>query len=88
MKNLIVDRKVNIQASFVAADWNLPENEESEEIAHRLNEELEFLVNSGFSEPEIQKKMSNSIKKLSKYVEKSQETTNFLEKVLKSIFIY
>ena len=54
MKNLVVDRKVNISAGFNAEDWQLYlDNEHCEEIAHKLNERLEFLVNNGFSSEDV-----------------------------------
>jgi len=87
MKNLIVDRKVNIQASFGPDDWDLYNDENSEEIAHRLNENLEFLVNNGFPANEVESKMLKMMKEFSKYGAYDSEPIDFLNKILKNVFI-
>ena len=88
MKNLVVDRKVNITAAFSAEDWQLYlDSEESEEIAHKLNKRLEFLVNNGFTSEDVHRNMWRTMNEYSRFGAADSEPMRFLNNVLNSIYV-
>lgn len=80
MENLLVDRKVHISAFFDPQQWNLTQKDE--EIADRLNKQLEFYVNCGYLREEVEYNMSVE---LAKY-EYTASPYGFLNKILDNIF--
>lgn len=87
MKNLIVEHKVNISAHFTAEDWQLYlDNEHAEEVADKLNRQLEFLVNSGFSCNEVANRMWQYMSEMAKYGANDSEPHYLLEDILESIY--
>lgn len=87
MKNLIVEHKVKISANFTAEDWQLYlDNEHAEEVADKLNRQLEFLVNSGFPCTEVSNRMWQYMSELSKYGANDSEAHYLLEDILESIY--
>ena len=87
MRNLVVDRKVNISASFGAEDWQLYlDDENCEEIAHKLNKRLEFLVNNGFSCEDVHRNMWRTMNEYSKFGATDSESVRFLNEVIESIY--
>lgn len=88
MKNLVVDRKVNISADFTAEDWQLYcDQEESEEVAEKLNKRLEFLVNNGFSAEDVHRNMWRMMNEYSNFGASDSEPIRFLNNILNKIYI-
>jgi len=86
-KKLIVEKKISIMASFCADDWQLDlENEHSEEVAAKLNERLEFLVNNGFNHPTVYDRMSQYLSELSRFGADHTGTREFLNNTLEQIY--
>jgi hypothetical protein len=87
MRNLHIERKVKIEANFDAEQWELYANEgDAEEAAQKLNESLNFYVNSGYSRETVYEKMYDSMKKLSGYGACDSEPIWFLNKILGVIY--
>jgi hypothetical protein len=87
MKRLLVDHKVKISASFTADDWELyTDDENAEEVAEKLNEHLEFFVNSGFESNEVHNKMWKIMNEYSKFGAADTEPMYFLDSVLSEIY--
>lgn len=45
MKGLRVSRVINVECILTADGWNLYDKEKREEVAYRLNRQVEYLVN-------------------------------------------
>lgn len=86
MKNLVLDRKVYINAFFEPEEWGLFEKEGSEEVAIDLNKKLEFYVNKGYKKEEVITKMMAELKKHKKFGSYDSEPIRFLEKIVEYIF--
>ena len=85
MKNILIDRKVRISADFGAEDWELYSNEESDDIAEKLNKSLEFYVNNGYTKKEVYDNMMKIMYSHSKAGAADSEPLYFLEKVLNEV---
>lgn len=87
MSDLIVEKKINIVASFGADDWRLDlDHEHAEDAAIRLNERLEFLVNSGFEHAKVYSRMAQYMAELSEFGADSYSSKDFLSQTLVRIY--
>lgn len=84
MSDLIVEKKINIIASFGADQWKLDlDDEHAEEAAIKLNERLEFLVNNGFEHGTVYSRMWQYMAELGA---DSYSSKDFLSRTLVRIF--
>lgn len=87
MKKLLVEKKLSISASFDAEDWCLNvDNEHSEEVAAKLNERLEFLVNNGFGHGDVYSRMRNYLCEFSSVGADNWACHDFVSRILDRIY--
>jgi hypothetical protein len=87
MRNLHVERKVKIDPSFDAEQWDIYTTmEDAEAVAEQLNKRLKFYVNSGYDKSSVYEKMYETMQKYSGYGACDSEPIWFLNKVLSEIY--
>lgn len=79
MKNLIVEKKVNVTATFDPVEWGT----DDQEIADKLNNRFEFYVNKGYSKEEVLRSM---YKVLSQYNLHTDYGLTFLNDIVDFIY--
>lgn len=89
MTGLEIERFVKISAKFKAEDWNLYlELPGIEDIADKLNSELEFYVNSGFPKYTVLAIMMDIIRQYESYGANDHHARLFLIQVIDEIYSY
>lgn len=89
MIGLEIERYVKISARFNAEDWNLYlELPGIEDIAEKLNSELEFYVNGGFPKHTVLAMMLDIILQYESYGANDHHARVFLIQVIDEIYSY
>lgn len=90
MHNLTIVIKKDITCNFSADQWGLYTNtfprDEIEDVANRLNSQLNDYVNNDYTRTETREGMYNFLSKWSQYGAYDTEPRLFLDKVLEEIY--
>ncbi len=88
MKNLYINRKIEIGCGFSADQWKLHASPEldAEHVASQLNNQLVFYVNTGYDKKSVLDAMETYMKNFSMVGADQPGPWNFLNQVLDAIY--